>query len=985
MSSVKAFIRKLSGVVLCTAFAVSSGAEAADDAKAIPVADLHRSAPVDFQKEVLPILSTSCLACHNKTKAKAKLDLETPAAIRKGGESGPAAVPGKGQESLLVKAAAHAADVDSPMPPPHNTANAPDLNPNQLGLIRLWIDQGASGEVRDSVASLKWVSLAPVVQPIYAVATTSDGQFAACGRGNQIDIYNLPTGRLVAHLADPHLGTSAHRDVVESLAFSPAGTVLASGSYREIKLWHRPAPVKSYVLSGLGESTQCAVVSPDGKVIAAGDADGKIRLFDASTGKTAGELAGHDSAVTALCFSRDGSRLVSASTDMTSRIWDVPQRKLFCKIKTPCELRAVAWVESGKRIATGGTDGVIRLWTIPDSAESEMTLSASLKGHEGAINALAGFTSNNRQILSAGEDGTLRIWDTASGQIVRQAKHGAAVISIAVRKDGKRFASAGTDNTVRLWNADDAKQVAESKGDPSLLEASIASERSLGLASAEIAYHKARVSEAEKDVAAQSDRSQKARAALAVVVKEIEAKQHGVDAAKEASKAVETEITARKRSAQAVELAESLFKSLQESLDADKGGASDRAQLATAGDALKKARDSLTAMKLDERRKAAEAAVVSATTELTKATAAKTGADQEVTAAGQTAGAASALLARATLALRAAESERVKREAHSAAAKKAYADSGKPIRWVAFSPDGLLLAAAGDDGIVRTTYADKGSPGSLIGDRKSLFRAVAFINDSSLIAFDQRGAAATTWDLSAPWTLHQSLGSADGASPIADRVTSLDFSRSGNLLASGGGVPSRGGEVKLWDPRDGKLLKSFDEVHADTVNCVRFSPDGHHLACGSADRFIRLIDLDSGKVSLSLEGHQHHVLGLAFRHDGHTIATAGADNTLRFWNPDTGDRKAVVTAFDKEVTSVCFIGDTDLALVTSGTGGVKSYHVDGSEDRSFPGSTGFVYAACVTEDGATIVAGGENGVLRAWDAGSARPIALATPADVPGK
>src|SRR6266508_1746462 len=87
----------------------------------ISIEELKRSTPVDFEKEILPILKNNCLACHNQTKAKADLVLETPQTILKGGESGPAVVPGKSAESLLLKATARQAKPF--MPPKDNKVN----------------------------------------------------------------------------------------------------------------------------------------------------------------------------------------------------------------------------------------------------------------------------------------------------------------------------------------------------------------------------------------------------------------------------------------------------------------------------------------------------------------------------------------------------------------------------------------------------------------------------------------------------------------------------------------------------------------------------------------------------------------------------------------------------------------------------------------------------------------------------------------------
>src|SRR5947199_3863143 len=105
-------------LLLGCSVAVNAARAAQPAAPAIPVAPMDRTTPVDFEAEVLPLLRDSCLACHNRTRAKADLILETPADILKGGENGPAVVPGNSKASLLLQSAAHQAE--TPMPPKDN-------------------------------------------------------------------------------------------------------------------------------------------------------------------------------------------------------------------------------------------------------------------------------------------------------------------------------------------------------------------------------------------------------------------------------------------------------------------------------------------------------------------------------------------------------------------------------------------------------------------------------------------------------------------------------------------------------------------------------------------------------------------------------------------------------------------------------------------------------------------------------------------------
>src|SRR5688572_28543476 len=121
---------------------IARGQDAPDASKKstpIEVVEVKRAEPVDFGKEILPILRANCTACHNEKDREGELVLETPEAIRKGGESGPAVVAGKGVESLLLLTASKR---EKPfMPPKNNKVGAKPLTPQELGLIKLWIDQ----------------------------------------------------------------------------------------------------------------------------------------------------------------------------------------------------------------------------------------------------------------------------------------------------------------------------------------------------------------------------------------------------------------------------------------------------------------------------------------------------------------------------------------------------------------------------------------------------------------------------------------------------------------------------------------------------------------------------------------------------------------------------------------------------------------------------------------------------------------------------
>src|SRR5262245_3996269 len=277
----------------------------------IEIADVKREGDVDFEKEILPIFRRNCLACHSATEAESDLVLESPQTILKGGSEGPAVVAGKSGESLLLKLASRQKE---PHMPPDNKVKAKPLTPQELGLIKLWIDQGAKGEVKAASTQIAWQPLPPGINPIYAVAITADGQYAAASRANQIFLYHVPSKRELGRLTDPALLSGgiykqrgvADLDRVQWLKFSPDGTLLASGGFRTVKLWRKSVPGKIADVSE-AEAAAAFAARTDQQRITAGDKPGEIKVKIDNEEKT----LDHGSPVAAFAASPDGKRAAS--------------------------------------------------------------------------------------------------------------------------------------------------------------------------------------------------------------------------------------------------------------------------------------------------------------------------------------------------------------------------------------------------------------------------------------------------------------------------------------------------------------------------------------------------------------------------------------------------------------------------------------------------------------------------------------------------
>jgi WD40 repeat protein len=250
----------------------------------------------------------------------------------------------------------------------------------------------------------------------------------------------------------------AHRGAVNSIAFSPDGRLLASGSQdRTVRLWSLREGQLVGTLKGHSDNVNSVAVSPDGSLLASGSADKTVRLWSLSRGEPAGELRGHSESVSTVAFSPIGRRLASGSLDQTIRLWSVSKGDEAGQWLCGCPIWSLAFSPDGKLLASGGYDGAVRLWSAP-GRESARTL----KGHAQGVTSVA-FSPNGSLLASGSPDQTIRLWSVSKGDEASQWLCGCPVWSLASSPDGKLLASGssspggkllasgGFDDTIRLW------------------------------------------------------------------------------------------------------------------------------------------------------------------------------------------------------------------------------------------------------------------------------------------------------------------------------------------------------------------------------------------------------------------------------------------------------------------------------------------------------------------------------------------------------
>lgn len=186
-------------------------------------------------------------------------------------------------------------------------------------------------------------------------------------------------------------------------------------------------------LRGHESSVQSVAFSPDGTRLASGSREGTVQQWDATTGQALGGLLrGHKNSVLSVSFSPDGRRLASGSRDGTVRQWDVRSGRALGEPLRGHKgsVLSVAFNLDGTRLISGSRDGTLRQW----DASSGQALDEPLDVHEGVVESVA-FSPDGTQVISGSADGTVRMWDAYRGQPLGEPLRGhmGGVQSVAFR------------------------------------------------------------------------------------------------------------------------------------------------------------------------------------------------------------------------------------------------------------------------------------------------------------------------------------------------------------------------------------------------------------------------------------------------------------------------------------------------------------------------------------------------------------------------
>jgi WD40 repeat protein len=329
--------------------------------------------------------------------------------------------------------------------------------PSKDKLVRVW--EAATGRLLHTLAPKRGCT-------IDAAFNRDGSRLAVAVDGPGVVVYDTATGAEVS----THPAGAGY---VITVAYSPDDRFLLSGGPgRDIVVRDLPAGTEQK-LTGHADRVNVVAFSRDGKSLASGSEDGKVKLWDVATWKEARTLVGHKRPVYRVAFSPDSHRLLTAGGAYGSggraeiKLWDVASgNELFAFRGHFGGGIGAAFSPDGGRLATASSDGTLKVWDLARCCEAVVT------GNKGGTHLYRGlgvtFTADGRHVFALDGDDGGRLWDALTGSQVAalggfkktipgpdgrpRLLMGLPAVGTAASSDG-RFLVAGGAGALRVWDA----------------------------------------------------------------------------------------------------------------------------------------------------------------------------------------------------------------------------------------------------------------------------------------------------------------------------------------------------------------------------------------------------------------------------------------------------------------------------------------------------------------------------------------------------
>ena len=329
----------------------------------------------------------------------------------------------------------------------------------RVGVIKFY--EVATGRLINTLTATQHSEWSESSKRVSSIAFSPDGRLLASGSADDgtIKLWDVETGQNIATFTETPVPNSSMSCVV----FSPDGTKLAVGSAEGIKLLEVPTGEHIYTRQHIDfgklefpASIFSVAFSPDGTKLASASWDG-VKLWEVETGQNITTLQGHTRVVDSVTFSPDGWTLASNSVGGV-QVWEAATGRHITTLAGPPNfVTSLAYSPDGTILATGSASArnaehTVKLWDI----ETGQNLT-TLQGHTDSVTTIA-YSRDGRILASGSKDKTVKLWDVSTGENIATLQgHEKMVLSVAFSPDGTKLASGSEDTSIRLWEVPTGK------------------------------------------------------------------------------------------------------------------------------------------------------------------------------------------------------------------------------------------------------------------------------------------------------------------------------------------------------------------------------------------------------------------------------------------------------------------------------------------------------------------------------------------------